>query len=61
MATVRYIVNDVEAAIGFYTGLLGFELKQKFGPAIGILAKDDLELSCALSRRFWAAALLIQS
>ncbi len=44
MATVRYIVNDVEAAIGFYTGLLGFELKQKFGPAIGILTKDDLEL-----------------
>ncbi len=44
MATVRYIVDDVEAAIGFYTGLLGFELKQKFGPAIAILAKDDLEL-----------------
>ena len=44
LATVRYIVNDVEAAIGFYTGLLGFELKQKFGPAIAILAKDDLEL-----------------
>ncbi len=44
MATVRYIVNDVEAAIGFYTALLGFELRQKFGPAIAILAKDDLEL-----------------
>ena len=47
MATVRYIVHDVEAAIGFYTGLLGFELKQKFGPAIAILAKDDLELRLA--------------
>ena len=44
MATVRYIVNDVEAAIGFYTGLLGFELKQNFGPAMAILAKDDLVL-----------------
>ena len=44
MATVRYIVDDVESAIGFYTGLLGFELKQDFGPAMGILAKDDLEL-----------------
>ena len=43
MDTVRYIVNDVESAIGFYTGLLGFKLKQKFGPAIGILTKDDLE------------------
>jgi catechol 2,3-dioxygenase-like lactoylglutathione lyase family enzyme len=44
MATVRYIVDDVEAAVGFYTGLLGFELKQQFGPAIAILAKDDLTL-----------------
>ena len=44
MATVRYMVNDVDAAISFYTGLLGFELKQKFGPAIAILAKDDLVL-----------------
>ncbi len=44
MATVRYVVNDVEAAIGFYTGLLGFELRQDFGPVMGILAKDDLEL-----------------
>ncbi len=44
MATVRYIVNDVEAAIGFYTGLFGFELKQDFRPAMGILVKDDLEL-----------------
>ncbi len=44
MATVRYIVNDVEAAIDFYTGLLGFELKKDFRPAIGILTKDDLEL-----------------
>ncbi len=44
MATVRYIVNEVEAAIGFYTGLLGFELKQNFGPAMAILAKDDLVL-----------------
>lgn len=44
MATVRCIVNDVEAAIGFYTDLLGFELEQKFGPAMAILAKDDLVL-----------------
>ncbi len=44
MATVRYIVDDVEAAIGFYTGLLGFELKKNFGSAFAILAKDDLVL-----------------
>ncbi len=44
MATVRYIVNDVEVAVGFYTDLLGFELKQNFAPAMAILAKDDLVL-----------------
>ncbi len=44
MATARYIVNDVDAAIEFYTGLLGFDLKQQFGPAFAILARDDLEL-----------------
>ena len=44
MATVRYIVDDVEAAIAFYTDLLGFEVKQNFAPAMAILAKDDLVL-----------------
>ena len=47
MATVRYIVDDVEASIAFYTELLGFEVKQSFAPAMAILAKDDLE--------FWVA------
>ncbi len=51
MATVRYIVDDVETAIAFYTGLLGFELKQHFGSAIGILEKDDLELWSPARRR----------
>ena len=44
MATVRYMVNDVEAATDFYTGLLGFKVKQSFAPAMAILAKDDLVL-----------------
>ena len=44
MATVRYMVDDVEEAIGFYTGLLGFETKEDFKPAMAILAKDDLVL-----------------
>jgi catechol 2,3-dioxygenase-like lactoylglutathione lyase family enzyme len=34
----------VEAAIAFYTELLGFELRQNFAPAMAILAKDDLVL-----------------
>ena len=44
MATVRYLVTDVGAAIAFYTESLGFELKQQFGPAMAILARGDLTL-----------------
>ena len=44
MATVRYLVHDVAAAVAFYTGMLGFEVKQQFGPAIAILARGDLTL-----------------
>jgi catechol 2,3-dioxygenase-like lactoylglutathione lyase family enzyme len=44
MATVRYLVRDVGAAVAFYTSALGFELKQQFGPAMAILARGDLTL-----------------
>ena len=44
MASVRYIVKDVGQTIEFYTGSLGFELKQQFGPAMAILARGDLTL-----------------
>jgi catechol 2,3-dioxygenase-like lactoylglutathione lyase family enzyme len=44
MATVRYIVSDVAAAVAFYVDGLGFELRQQFGPAMAILAKGDLTL-----------------
>ena len=43
MAT-RYIVNDVEAAIDFYTGLLGFKLKQQAGSAFAIVERENLVL-----------------
>jgi catechol 2,3-dioxygenase-like lactoylglutathione lyase family enzyme len=43
MATVRYIVNDVDAAVGFYTKGLGFEVQQQFG-AMAILNRGDLKL-----------------
>lgn len=42
MATVRYLVSDVELAIEFYTTHLGFALRQQFGPAMAILKRDDL-------------------
>lgn len=44
MAAVRYLVHDVTEAVGFYTGQLGFTLRQQFGPAMAILARDDLTL-----------------
>lgn len=44
MASVRYIVDDVDAAVRFYTGHLGFDLKQQYGPAMAILARGDLTL-----------------
>jgi len=43
MASVRYLVGDVDQAIGFYTRL-GFTLRQQFGPAMAIMVQDDLTL-----------------
>ncbi len=37
MAQVRYIVEDVDAAVEFYVFKLSFELQQQFGIAITIL------------------------
>lgn len=44
MVSVRYLVRDVEASIGFYVEALGFELQQQFGPAMAIVVKGDLTL-----------------
>jgi catechol 2,3-dioxygenase-like lactoylglutathione lyase family enzyme len=44
MAVVRYLVEDVDAAIVFYTGNLGFTLEQQMGPAFAIVTRDDLSL-----------------
>ena len=44
MAEVRYIVEDVDAAVAFYVSALGFELRQQFGPAMAILDRGDLTL-----------------
>jgi len=41
---LRYIVNDVQEAIDFYTSKLGFELKRSFAPAVAFLALGDLHL-----------------
>ncbi len=41
---IRYIVNDVEETIAFYTSKLGFELKKNFAPAVAFLGHGDLTL-----------------
>src|SRR5579864_5309829 len=46
MATVqvRYIVNDVDAAIAFYCNLLGFEEVMHPAPTFAMLSRGDLRL-----------------
>jgi catechol 2,3-dioxygenase-like lactoylglutathione lyase family enzyme len=44
MATFRYIVNEVDTSIEFYTKHLGFELVEQMGTAFAIVAKGDLNL-----------------
>lgn len=44
MAVVRYLVDDVEAAVAFYTEHLGFGLEQQLGPAFAIVSRGDLSL-----------------
>jgi len=41
---VRYIVHDVDAAIGFYTGLLGFRVVMHPAPEFAILSRGNLRL-----------------
>ena len=44
MATVRYMVENVNASVDFYTRHLGFAVKQQFGANMAILIRDDLTL-----------------
>ena len=42
--SVRYIVEDVDRAVGFYTSLLGFEVNMHPGPGFASLSRGDLRL-----------------
>jgi hypothetical protein len=44
MATFRYLVNNVDSSINFYTTHLGFSLVEQMGPAFAIVAKEDVNL-----------------
>ena len=41
---VRYIVNDVDAAIAFYTDRLGFKLDMHPAPPFAMLSRGELRL-----------------
>jgi catechol 2,3-dioxygenase-like lactoylglutathione lyase family enzyme len=43
-ASVRYVVDDVDAAVAFYGDRLGFETASRPGPGFAILLRDPLRL-----------------
>ena len=44
MAVIRYLVADVDVAAAFYTGMLGFELVERWGPPFAMVRHGDLNL-----------------
>lgn len=44
MAIFRYLVNEIDTSIAFYTKVLDFNLIEQMGTAFAIVAKDDLIL-----------------
>jgi catechol 2,3-dioxygenase-like lactoylglutathione lyase family enzyme len=44
VATVRYLVTDVERSLAFYTKSLGFKVEQSAAPAFARISKSDLTL-----------------
>ena len=44
MATVRYLVGDVQRALDFYVGQLGFKTQQEMLPAFASVNLGDLSL-----------------
>jgi catechol 2,3-dioxygenase-like lactoylglutathione lyase family enzyme len=44
MATIRYLVGDLESSIEFYTKQLGFELTEQMGLVFAIVSKGDLRI-----------------
>ena len=44
IVNVRYLVDDVDAAVAFYTRLLGFEVLTSFAPAFADVARGKLRL-----------------
>jgi len=47
IVNVRYMVNDVDESIAFYTKVLGFELLTNFAPAFADVRRGNLRLLLA--------------
>ena len=43
MAAVRYLVDDLDAAVGFYVDRLGFAIREDWGPVV-VVTRGDIEL-----------------
>ena len=44
MVSVRYITDDVDAAVAFYVERLGFNVEMRPGPGFAMLSRGDLRL-----------------
>ena len=44
IVNVRYMVNDVDESVAFYTKILGFEVLNSFGPAFADVGHGNLRL-----------------
>lgn len=44
MAAVRYLVDDVDRAVAFYTTQLGFTLAERWGKAFAMVSRGDVTL-----------------
>jgi len=44
IVSVRYMINDVDAAVAFYTNHLGFSLESDFAPAFASVTRGNLRL-----------------
>jgi len=42
--SIRYVVNDVPAAVDFYTEHLGFEVRMQPNDSFAMLSRGDLRL-----------------
>jgi catechol 2,3-dioxygenase-like lactoylglutathione lyase family enzyme len=48
LVSVRYLVDDVDVAVAFYTGHLGFSVRSSAAPAFADVVRGNLRLLLSL-------------